>query len=233
MSIDQYSPRLDRIAGVAAVASLPFTAANALLGWAAFDFRGDALRDPASVLHLDGVDAGLFRLSMVADIAGFYVPLILVALALRSRLARADPAIADTATLCGAAAGIVGAAGAAVFAGSVAALSHHATVDPAGAAAAFEAVAGAVFRGAWNLANWTLIALWLGLAAHLVADRAPRAARLAALGAALAGANAIATAVRGEPATALLVPALLVWSAALPIGGWQLLRAAEVTPARP
>jgi hypothetical protein len=75
-----------RMAGVLAIVSLPLSVGNvlAMLATVHFDVRG--MTDPLVLLHASAAAGGLWRTSMVLDIAGYYLAIVPLVVVLRSWL---------------------------------------------------------------------------------------------------------------------------------------------------
>ncbi len=158
----------ERAAGAVAILAGVLVLVHAAT-WDAVRYHdGSFIVDVADLVTVGTGRAGLFRLSLLADMLGSYLLLVPAAVALRARLALRSPLWGDLTTLAGVAYGILGAAAAAAFAGAGEPLiREHAATGSDQSATAFAAIAdiavttwqvpGAIFGAIW------LLGLWAGL----------------------------------------------------------------------
>jgi hypothetical protein len=156
-----------RFAGMAAVISAPFAAANLIAMFAAVHFDLDAISHPLVLLHQGGSAATLWRWSMVFDALGYYLLIVPVIMVLRSSLRRKNPNWADLSTLCLLAYALIGAMGCAILATAVPPLitgygapgAQHQLVE-----IVFTGYSNAVYHGLWNLLEEFVAGVgWIGI----------------------------------------------------------------------
>jgi hypothetical protein len=148
------------MAGVAAIASLPLAIGNllAMLGAVHFDLKG--ISDPIVLLHAGTGAAGLWRLSMILDIVGYYLPIVPLLFMLRNVLRPRSPNWVDLSTACLLAYCFIGAIGGAILAMALPTLmSDYASATAAhqaSLATVFTGYTDAIYRGLWNLLEESL-----------------------------------------------------------------------------
>jgi hypothetical protein len=164
-----------RIAGVAAVASVPFAAANLTFMFAAVHFDLNAMSHPVVLLRQGPTAATLWRWSMVFDTLGYYLLIVPALLALRGALRRRSPTWIDFGTLNLLAYCLIGAIGGAILATAIPPLIDgyaHAAAQRDVLETVFNSYSDAVYRGLWNLLEEFLAGLgWLAFGLVAAAER--------------------------------------------------------------
>jgi hypothetical protein len=165
LEADQHSFR--RFAGLAAVISAPFAAANLIAMFAAVHFDLGAISHPLVLLRQGGDAATIWRWSMVFDALGYYLLIVPAILALRSSLHHRKPNWTDLSALCLLGYTLIGAMGCAILAtavpplitGYAAAGAPHPVLE-----VVFTGYSNAVYRGLWNLLEEFLAGVgWIGI----------------------------------------------------------------------
>jgi hypothetical protein len=164
-----------RFAGLAAVISAPFAAANLIAMFAAVHFDLDAISHPLVLLHQGGSAATLWRWSMVFDAFGYYLLIVPAIMVLRSSLRHSSPNWTDFSALCLLAYTLIGAIGCAILAttvpplltGYAAAGAQHHVFE-----IVFTGYSNAVYRGLWNLLEEFVAGVgWLGIGLVILTRR--------------------------------------------------------------
>ncbi len=168
-----------RVAGWLAIIAMPLAYANVGLALVAVGFDLGILSDAQAGLQIiarNPAGAVLTRWSMVADMLGFYLLLIPLALVLWDWLREQSPAWVSLATLLGLGYLFCGAAGAAVLAAvlpaQIAACAQAAGTQAPALEAIFLAFTRAVYDGVWGLLDPLLGGVWwLGIGLFLRRQR--------------------------------------------------------------
>ncbi len=156
-----------RMAGVLAIVSLPLAVGNVLAMLATVHFDVSGMTKPLVLLHAGAAAGGLWRASMVLDIAGYYLAIVPLVLLLRSWLRPLAPAWVDLWSWCLLAYCLVGAIGGAELATALPTLMRDYAVDASRRAplqAVFTGYTDGVYRGMWNLLEEFLAGVgWMGI----------------------------------------------------------------------
>ncbi len=159
------SRSFSRAAGLVAVLSLPFAAANLFTMFAAVHFDGRGMSDPLVLLRAGGSAPTLWRWAMVFDILGYYLLLLPPLLVLHRWLAERDRDWANLAVGLLVAYTLIGASGGGALALALPRLitaygadpTHRATLETV-----FLSYTDGIYRGLWNLLEELLAGLgWL------------------------------------------------------------------------
>jgi hypothetical protein len=165
-----------RMAGIAAIASLPLAAGNLFAMLATVHFNLAGMTNPLVLLHAGVGAAPLWRWSMILDVFGYYLPIVPLIMYLRSSLRHKSPNWIDLFALCLLAYCIIGAIGGAILATALPTLikdyatstlgTHRVSVQ-----AVFTGYTDGVYRGLWNLLEEFLAGIgWLGIGMVLRAE---------------------------------------------------------------
>lgn len=156
-----------RMAGVLAIVSLPLAVGNVLAMLATVHFDVSGMTKPLVLLHAGAAAGGLWRASMVLDIAGYYLAIVPLVLLLRSWLRPLAPAWVDLWSWCLLAYCLVGAIGGAELATALPTLMRDYALDASRRAplqAVFTGYTDGVYRGMWNLLEEFLAGVgWMGI----------------------------------------------------------------------
>jgi hypothetical protein len=157
-----------RMAGVVAIASLPLAVGNLLAMLGVVNFNLNGISEPIVLLHAGAGAAGLWRWSMILDIAGYYLPIVPLLFLLRNLLRPQSPNWVDLSTACLLAYCFVGAIGGAILATALPTLiSDYASATAAhqaNLATVFTGYTDAIYRGLWNLLEEFLAGVgWIGI----------------------------------------------------------------------
>jgi hypothetical protein len=176
----------ERVAAIAAIASLPLSAANLLAMLATVHFDLEGMTNPLVLLHAGASTAPLWRWSMVLDIFGYYLPIVPIVLAMRGRLCRFSSNWADLCALCLIAYCLIGAIGGAILATAIPTLMREDAAvgsDHSALQTVFTGYTDGVYRGMWNLLEEFLAGVgWIGFGALLCKERGRLGAVTIALG---------------------------------------------------
>lgn len=153
-----------RFAAVCALVGVAFAIVSGVLGFAA----APAATDPASsfmVVITHGRTAGmLFHLSMVADVLGYYLLLVPLAIFLWRWLHSQSPSLSALSTIAGLGYCLMGASGAAVLGAVLPGLGdQYSAASPEQREvllATGSAVVNAVYQGIWNTLDAITAAVW-------------------------------------------------------------------------
>lgn len=166
-----------RMAALAAIASLPLAAGNLLAMLATVHFNLRGMSDPLVLLHAGEAAAPLWRLSMILDILGYYLPIVPLILLIRSSLRDRSGHWTDMFTLCLLGYCLIGAIGGAMLAMAIPTLIRdYASASGAYHRQALQAVftgyTDGIYRGLWNLLEELLAGIgWIGISWRIRADR--------------------------------------------------------------
>ena len=166
-----------RMAAIAAIASLPLAFGNLLAMLATVHFNLDGMSNPLVLLHAGTAAAPMWRLSMILDIFGYYLPIVPLVLLLRSSLRRQGPNWIDLFALCLLAYCLIGAIGGAMLATALPTLireyasatggSHQVSLQMV-----FTGYTDGIYRGLWNLLEEFLAGIgWIGFGLVLRTER--------------------------------------------------------------
>jgi hypothetical protein len=166
-----------RMAATAAIVSLPIAAGNLVAMLATVHFNLKGMTDPVVLLRSGTAAAPLWRLSMVLDILGYYLPIVPLILLLRSSHRDGAANWADMFTLCLLGYCLIGAVGGAMLATAIPTLIR----DYANASSAdhrqavqvvFTGYTDSIYRGLWNLLEELLAGIgWIGFSRVMSDDR--------------------------------------------------------------
>jgi hypothetical protein len=155
----------------AAIASAPIAYATFVYGLRAVEWDFSTLVDPMASLYVGPDGAPLIRLSMVADMLGYYLPLIPVAIYLWQWLRKRQPGMATLYTVCALFYIVIGAIGASILAAAHPPLiTEYATstgVRRETVELLFRMTMDLVYGGMWNMLEMLLAGIWwtgIGLA---------------------------------------------------------------------
>ena len=156
-----------RAAAIAAIVSAPLAMACALTGLAAVRFNFAAMDDPTLLLRAGPGAAGLWRMSLLLDLFGYYLLIVPLAFALRAAFRPRSGAWSDLFGFCLLAYCLVGAIGAAMMAMAVppiiAAYAGAGAADRQVLTTVYAAQFNDVYRGMWNLLETFLGGVgWVG-----------------------------------------------------------------------
>ncbi len=161
-------PSFRRVAGLAAVLSLPFAAANLITTLVAVAFNFEAFTKPTILLRAGAAGAEWWRWSMIFDLLGYYLLIAPLILLLRRWPRPRRPEWIDLFALCLLSYSLIGAIGATMLATvtppliaayAAAAPPHRLILE-----ALSETWSDAVYRGLWNLLEELLAGIgWLGM----------------------------------------------------------------------
>jgi hypothetical protein len=163
------APRSERVTVrtvtiAALVVTVALGAASDLLFLAALQVRPDWFADPALLVAGGTGSADLLKWAALADLFGYYLPTIVVAVALWATLRDRDPVLA-LAALLGAigyvAAGSVDAASLGMAGPTLIRDYAEPGADQTAIATAFGLLTDIVFRAVWQLVDGVFIAVWL------------------------------------------------------------------------
>jgi hypothetical protein len=157
-----------RAAAIAAIVSAPLAVASAVTGLAAVSFNFAALSDPTLLLRVPGEGAaGLWRMSFLFDLFGYYLFVVPLVLVLRAAFLRRGGAWSDLFGFCLLAYCLVGAIGAAMLAMAAPPIIEAYAGANAAARQVLTTVYAAqfndVYRGIWNVLETFLGGVgWIG-----------------------------------------------------------------------
>ena len=169
--------RLRRLAGWAAILAAVLAFGSTLLGLAAVNFNSaDTYANPSSMLALGARGAALLRWSSIADMFGFYLLLMPLALYLGSWLRPSSPHLVTLYSVCGLCYALIGAIAAALMAAVLPPLIRtYATASPQQRESLqliFDSFYRAGFQGLFNPLEMLVGATWwLGMAPLLRQER--------------------------------------------------------------
>jgi hypothetical protein len=156
------------MAAMAAIVSLPLAAGNLVAMLATVHFNLKGMTDPLVLLRAGPAAAPLWRLSMLLDILGYYLPIVPLILLLRSSDRGGAGNWTDMFTFCLLGYCLIGAIGGATLATAIPTLIR----DYASASSAdhrqavqvvFTSYTDSIYRGQWNLLEELLAAIgWIG-----------------------------------------------------------------------
>jgi hypothetical protein len=224
-----------RMAAIAAIASLPLAAGNLIAMLATVHFNLKGMTNPLVLLHAGNGSAPLWRWSMILDILGYYLPIVPLILLLRRSLHHRSPNWVDLFALSLLAYCFIGAIGGAELATALPTLiREYATATPShrlSLETVFTGYTDGIYRGLWNLLEELLAGIgWLGLGLVLRTDRPRLGIASIVLGAAcLVDSLGTAINVDAVSSTGLTIYLVLapVWACWIGIG---LLRTTESRP---
>ena len=160
------------VAAWAAIASAPIAYATIVYGLRAVEWNFATFEDPMSSLFVGRDGSPLIHLSMIADMLGYYLFLIPVAIYLWQWLRRERPGLATVYSTCGLFYILIGAIGA-----SILAAVHPPLIDEYAVASGtrretiellFRTTMDLVYGGLWNMLEVTLAGIWwIGLGAAI------------------------------------------------------------------
>ncbi|HEY2481679.1 MAG TPA: hypothetical protein VGI30_05720 [Caulobacteraceae bacterium] len=161
-----------RVAGLAAMLSLPLALGSAIMSLAAVKFDVHAFSQPLLLLHSGAAGADLWRWSMFLDLFGYYLLIVPLILSLRTQLRPLSHSWIDLFAVCLVAYTLVGASGAAMLAMAVPPLvqayGDAGTAQRAILEAVFSAQSNDVYRGLWNALEELLAGIgWVGMGLYL------------------------------------------------------------------
>ncbi len=168
--------KFQRLAGWAAIVSVPLAFASAGLSLAPLNFDFDILANASAAVRELAGEGDTIRWSWVFDVLGYYLLLVPLALVLWNWLKPRNPNLVSVFTLCGLGYLFFGAMGAAIFS---AVLSTVADVyaQTSGVAqqiqeALYVTFSNAIIGGVWGALNALLAAVWwLGIGTFLRSER--------------------------------------------------------------
>ena len=174
-----------RVATVTAiVVQVGLGAVSNVLFIAAFQGRPEWFADPALVVTGGAVSAELFKWAALTDLASYYLPTAVVALAIWRAVGERRPALAAVSIAAALGYVLIGGAGAAALAMAGAPLIgeyDQPGADRAAIAAIFGTLVDIVFRAIWQLIDGILLAVWFLATGMLVGRDRPGFARLSVL----------------------------------------------------
>jgi hypothetical protein len=165
-----------RWAGILAIASAGLALASIVVPLPAVSWDVNAFSDPVRVLRAGNQGAVAMRWGMILDLLGYYLGIVPLVLLLQRRLRARGGDWAALFGWCLLAYVVIGAAGAAVLAGTLPRLMSLYTVVPAEqqpvVLAVYAGLWDAVYGGLWNILEVLLAAVgWLGLGWLLRGER--------------------------------------------------------------
>ena len=162
---------LRRAAAIAAFLLAGLGAVSTVLFVATFQFRSDWFADPA--LAVAG-GAPLLQWAALTDLFSYYLPVALIALAIRVAIRPRSPMIVDIATLAAIGYVIAGSIGVTALASAGPALMREYDApgaDKAATAVAFRLLIEVVFRGLWQTLDPILLGFWFLVVGRLTQPR--------------------------------------------------------------
>jgi hypothetical protein len=172
-----------RMAGIVAIASLPLAFGNLLAMLASVHFDLNGISDPLVLLRSGGNAPTLWRLSMVLDIAGYYLAILPLLVLLHASLRQGRHWV-DLGAICLVAYSVIGAIGGAELATAVPTLMKD-FVTASGPQrfalqTTFTGYTDGIYRGMWNLLEEFLAGVgWLCFA-YVLAEQRRKLSRLTA-----------------------------------------------------
>jgi Domain of unknown function (DUF4386) len=167
-----------RAAAVCALVGVAFAIATAVLGSAADPAATDPASSFAAVITHGRTAGTLFHLSMVADLLGYYLLLIPLAIFLWTWLHSQSPSLSVVSTIAGLGYCLMGAAGAAVLGAVLPALGDQYSAASAAQRevllATGSAVSNAVYQGIWNTLDAITAGVWWLGTGYLLRSRRPK-----------------------------------------------------------
>ncbi len=174
-----------RVATVTAiVVQVGLGAVSNVLFIAAYQGRPEWFADPALVVTGGSFTAELFKWASLTDLASYYLPTAVVAMALWVAVGERRPVLATVATAAALGYVLIGGAGAAALAMAGAPLIidyYQPGADRVAIAVIFGMLIDVVFRAIWQLLDGILLAVWFLATGLLVARDRPGFARLSIL----------------------------------------------------
>ncbi|MDQ6878228.1 MAG: DUF4386 family protein [Candidatus Dormibacteraeota bacterium] len=153
-----------RVAAICALVGVAFAIATGVLGFAAAPDATDPTSSFTVVITHGRTAATLFHFSMVADVLGYYLLLVPLAIFLWHWLNRQSPSLSAVSTIAGLGYCLMGAAGAAVLGAVLPALGEQYSAASAAQRdvllATGSAVTNAVYQGIWNTLDAITAGVW-------------------------------------------------------------------------
>ncbi len=153
-----------RTAAVTAIVSGPLAYSNMILGMMAVDFNFEVFENMRLALDTGTRGASLFRWSLIADMFGYYLLIIPLAIVLWQWLKPRDPGRVSLFALCLISYSLIGAIGAAILAAVWPPLieAYSANAEQAASiAVVFDAFTSMVYVGLWNILEEFLVGVGL------------------------------------------------------------------------
>jgi len=165
---------LRRAAAIAAFLLAGLGAVSTLLFVAAFQFRSDWFADPALAVAGGEGGAPILQWAALTDLFSYYLPVALIALAIRVAIRPRSPLIVDIATLAALGYVIAGSIGVTALASAGPAMMREYDApgaDKAVTAVAFRLLIEVVFRGLWQTLDPILLGFWFLVVGRLTQPR--------------------------------------------------------------